>query len=173
MIARRLGFEPFPTAQTSLRAKQSRATGRPLIQATHSCSSLKTSTWRFIRRRRLRFRSQSTSTTLSRVCDRIAEVSFCQFCVLRAMFSGANFDCSQFAERASSSMTIGSIFSRREGLLRASRHLAAVAPGSGVKTTKKRTAACLYLACEATRRTCYARCIECPQPHPRCCRWKR
>ena len=62
--------------------------------------------------------------------DRI-EVSFC---VLRAMFSGVNFDCSQFVERASSSMTIDGIFSRREDLRRASRHLVAVAPGSGVAT---------------------------------------
>ena len=76
----------------------------------------------------------------SLACDR-TEVSFC---VLRAMFSGANFDCSsQFAERASSSMTIDGIFSRREDLRHASRHLVAVAPGSGVKTAMKRTAACI------------------------------
>ena len=59
------------------------------------------------------------------------------------MLNGANFDCSQFAERASSPMAIGGIFSRRDDLRRASRHLVAVAPGSGVKTTKKRTAACM------------------------------
>ena len=49
--------------------------------------------------------------------DRI-EVSFC---VLRAMFSGVNFDCSQFVERASSCMTIDGIFSRREDLPRVRR----------------------------------------------------
>ena len=43
------------------------------------------------------------------------------FCVLRAMFSGVNFDCSQFVERASSSMAIDGIFSRREDLRRVRR----------------------------------------------------
>jgi len=85
--------------------------------------------------------------------DRI-EVSFC---VLRAMFSGVNFNCSQFVERASSSMTIDGIFSRREDLRRASRHLVAVAPGSGVATQDHMNPA-TYLRIEGTGGTDRTRC---------------
>ena len=39
--------------------------------------------------------------------------------IRRAMFSGTNFDCLQFADRASSCMTIDGIYARRrEELLR-------------------------------------------------------
>ena len=57
------------------------------------------------------------------------------FCILRSLFSGANFDAVQFVERVSSVMTIQSIFARSPEKERASRHLVMPDPKSGVATT--------------------------------------
>ena len=56
------------------------------------------------------------------------------FCILRALFSGANFDCVQFVERASAVMIIQRIFTRRPEIELASRHLVPPDPTSGVAT---------------------------------------